>query len=165
MRRHPLRTLGLGTAALALLAVLPACGGNSDEGKVREAVSEYLDEVGEQDYQGACGYLHNDARSKLGGDCAGALKQRYSSLSADVRSDLDDIDVDDVTIKGSTATVQDGEIRVESQDQDEDQLQHRTGPHRRRRLHAEEVRRRLADRRRRVAAGPGATRPSTTWRR
>jgi hypothetical protein len=114
MRRHPLRTLGLGTAALALLVVLPACGGTSDEGKIREAVSEYLDEVGEQDYQGACGYLHGDAKSKLGGDCAGALNRRYSSLSVDVRSDLDDIDVDDVTVNGSTATVRDSEIRVES---------------------------------------------------
>lgn len=111
MRRHPLRTLGIG-AALATVLVLPACGGNSDESKVREAVAEYLDSVGEQDYQDACGFLHADAKSKLGGDCAAALQQRYGTLTAEVRDDLDEIDVDDVQLKGSSATVANAEIRV-----------------------------------------------------
>lgn len=108
------RPLGISALALAALLGLPACGGNNDEAKVRAAISEYLDEVGEQDYTSACGYLHNDATSKLGGDCAAKLEQRYSSLSVDVRDDLDDIDVDDVVIKGSMATVANDEIRVES---------------------------------------------------
>lgn len=108
------RTLGIGAVALTALLALPACGGNSDEAKVRAAVSEYLDEVGEQDYESACGFLHNDAKAKLGADCASALQQRYGSLSDDVREELDDIDVDDVSLKGSTATVQKGDIRVET---------------------------------------------------
>jgi len=114
MRRHPLRTFGIGAAALAIVLVVPACGGNNDESKVRTAVSDYLDEVGEQDYKAACGYLHNDAKSKLGGNCETALQQRYTSLSAEARDDLDDIDVDDVQVKGSAATVSNEEIRVES---------------------------------------------------
>ena len=114
MRRNTLRTFGLGAAALAMVLAVPACGGSGDEGKVRAAVSDYLDEVGEQDHQTACGFLHADARSKLGGDCATSLKQRYASLSADIREDLDDIDVDDVEIRGGKATVQNSEIRVES---------------------------------------------------
>ncbi len=113
MRRHPLRTFGIG-AALATVLVLPACGGNSDESKVRETVAEYLDSVGEQDYKGACGHLHADAKSKLGGDCAAALQQRYGTLTVEVRDDLDEIDVDDVELKGSSATVANDEIRVES---------------------------------------------------
>jgi hypothetical protein len=113
MRRHPLRTFGIGAFALATVLVLPACGGTSDESKVREAVSEYLDSVGEKDYSAACDFLHQDAKSKLGGDCANALEQRYDGLSGDVREDLDDIDVDDVAINGGSATVANGEIRVE----------------------------------------------------
>jgi hypothetical protein len=108
------RSLGIGALALAALLAVPACGANSDEAKVRQAVSDYLDEVGEADYKAACGYLHSDVTSKLGGDCAAALEQRYSSLSVDVREDLDDIDVDDVVVKGSAATVANDEIRVES---------------------------------------------------
>lgn len=109
-----LGTLGIGAVALATLLALPACGGNSDEGKVRTAVADYLDEVGEQDYKAACDYLHADAKTKLGGDCADKLQQRYSSLPAEIREDLDDIDVDDVELKGSAATVRNDEIRVES---------------------------------------------------
>jgi len=108
------RSVGIGAVALAALLALPACGGNSDEAKVREAVAEYLDEVGEQDYKAACGFLHDDAKSKLGSDCAAGLQQRYGNLSADVREELDDINVDDVVIKGSTATVASDEIEVKS---------------------------------------------------
>jgi hypothetical protein len=115
MRRHPLRTFGIGAFALATVLVLPACGGTSDESKVREAVSEYLDSVGEKDYSAACDFLHQDAKAKLGGtgECANALEKRYDGLSGDVRQDLDDIDVDDVAINGTSATVATGEVRVE----------------------------------------------------
>ncbi len=108
------RSLGIGAVALAALLAIPACGGNSDEAKVRQAVADYLDEVGEQDYKAACGFLHNDAKTKLGSDCAAGLEQKYSSLSVDVRDELDEINVDDVVIKGTTATVANDEIEVKS---------------------------------------------------
>jgi hypothetical protein len=108
------RSLGIGAVALAALLAIPACGGNSDEAKVRQAVADYLDEVGEQDYKAACGFLHNDAKTKLGSDCAAGLEQKYSSLSVDVRDELDEINVDDVVIKGATATVANDEIEVKS---------------------------------------------------
>jgi hypothetical protein len=108
------RSLGIGAVALAALLAIPACGGNSDEAKVRQAVADYLDEVGEQDYKAACGFLHNDAKTKLGSDCAAGLQQRYSALSVDVRDELDEINVDDVVIKGTTATVANDEIEVKS---------------------------------------------------
>jgi hypothetical protein len=108
------RSLGIGAVALAALLAIPACGGNSDEAKVRQAVADYLDEVGEQDYKAACGFLHNDAKTKLGSDCASGLQQRYSALSVDVRDELDEINVDDVVIKGTTATVANDEIEVKS---------------------------------------------------
>jgi hypothetical protein len=108
------RSLGIGAVALAALLTIPACGGNSDEAKVRQAVADYLDEVGEQDYKAACGFLHNDAKTKLGSDCAAGLQQRYSALSVDVRDELDEINVDDVVIKGTTATVANDEIEVKS---------------------------------------------------
>jgi hypothetical protein len=114
MRRSTLRTFGIGAVAVATLFAVPACGSNNDEDMVQVAVEEYLDAVGEQDYNAACGFLHNDARSKLGSDCAGALRQRYGNLTPDVRDNLDDIDVDDVTLKGSTATVASEEVRVAS---------------------------------------------------
>ncbi len=108
------RSLGIGAVALAALLALPACGGNSDEAKVRAAVADYLDEVGEQNYPAACGFLHNDAKTALGSDCAAGLEKRYSSLSVDVRDDLDEISVDDVALNGSTATVAVDEVEVKS---------------------------------------------------
>jgi hypothetical protein len=113
MRRNTLRTFGLGAAALATLLVLPACSGNPDEAAVRTAVTDYLDEVGEANYTAACGFLHAEAKAKLGADCAAALQQKYAQLPSDVREDFDEINVDDVTIKGSTATVAAEDVRVE----------------------------------------------------
>ncbi|SHN43993.1 hypothetical protein [Cryptosporangium aurantiacum] len=99
-------------AAAAVLATLLAGCSTSDEDNARSALSEFLDEVGEQDYQEACGYLDKSAKQKLGADCTAALSNRYADLSATVRSDLDKIQVDRVTVKGSTATVTDRNIEV-----------------------------------------------------
>ncbi|MFG1927596.1 hypothetical protein [Cryptosporangium sp. NPDC048952] len=105
----------LGGALLAVAAaatLLTGCS-SSNEDKVRTALSEYLDEVGEQDYKEACDYVDAGAKRKLGGDCASALSKRYADLSSGVRDDLDEIDVGTVSVKGSTATVRDGDIDVE----------------------------------------------------
>lgn len=104
-------------AASALLAsgllagpTLAACGSSDAEEKaVRSTVVDFLDEVGEQDYATACGFLTGPA---AGASCPQALASRYSALSATTRSDLDDIDVDGVTVKGTSASVSDAEIRV-----------------------------------------------------
>ena len=99
-------------AAAAVLATLVSGCSNSDDDQVRTALSEYLDEVGEQDYKEACDLLDKSAKQKLGGECTAALSKRYADLSTTVRSDLDKIDVDRVTVKGSTATVTDRNIEV-----------------------------------------------------
>lgn len=99
---------GMVTAAALLTA---GCGGDKDG--AREAVEEYLDEVGEQKYGAACGYLTDGLRKKLGGDCGRALSSRYQRLTASQREDLDDVSVDEVNMSGSSAKVRDGEIRIE----------------------------------------------------
>ncbi|GAA0273008.1 hypothetical protein [Cryptosporangium japonicum] len=110
MRLRPVLLAAVAAATMA--TVLTGCS-SSNEDKVRTALSEYLDEVGEQDYREACGYVDSTAKQKLGGDCASALGKRYADLSTDVRDDLDEIDVNDVQVKGSTATVRDGDLEVE----------------------------------------------------
>lgn len=104
------RVLVAGMVAAA--ALLPTgCAG--EEAGVRVAVEEYLDEVGDQKYSAACGYLTDGLRKKLGGDCAQALGKRYEKLTASQREDLDDVSVDSVDVSGNSAKVRDGEIRIE----------------------------------------------------
>lgn len=97
---------------VAVVALLPAgCG--DDKADAREAVEEYLDEVGEQQYGAACGYLTDGLRKKLGGDCSRTLATRYERLTATQRDDLDDVSVDSVDVSGNSAKVRDGEVRIE----------------------------------------------------
>ncbi|MFI5959661.1 hypothetical protein [Cryptosporangium sp. NPDC051539] len=106
-----MRLGGVLLAGAAVATMLTGCS-SSDEDNVRTALSEYLDEVGEKDYDEACGYVDASAKRKLGEDCAPALSKRYANLSSGVRDDLDEIDVDDVDVDGSTATVHDGDLEV-----------------------------------------------------
>jgi len=105
------RVGGFLAAGAVLVTMLSGCS-SPDEDDARTALSEYLDEVGEQDYTEACALLDKSAKQKLGGTCASALSKRYATLSAAVRSDLDKIEVDRVAVKGSTATVTDRNIEV-----------------------------------------------------
>ncbi|GAA3394054.1 hypothetical protein [Cryptosporangium minutisporangium] len=99
-------------AAAAVLATLVSGCSTSDDDQVRTALAEYLDEVGEQDYREACDLLEASTRQRQGRDCPAALSKRYADLSAAVRSDLDKIQIDRVTVKGSTATITDRNIEV-----------------------------------------------------
>jgi hypothetical protein len=89
--------VGVGAAA--------GCSTAGEEAKVRTTVTKYLDAIGRQRYEDACKLLHQDIRRKLGADCARGLAQRYTSLSIDVRDDLDDINVSDVAVDGGSAVV------------------------------------------------------------
>lgn len=100
------------TTALLAAGALAGCG-SSAENAAGEVVAEYLDAVGEQEYGDACKLLHDSAKSKLGGDCAKALEQRYANLSSGTRDDFDDIDVRSVDVSGDTATVRPADVRVE----------------------------------------------------
>lgn len=104
--------LMLVTTVLLGCAALAGCG-SSEEGAAGDVVAEYLDAVGEREYDDACKLLHESVKSKVGGDCAKELEQRYSSLSGSVRDDFDDIDVRSADVSGDRATVRPADVRVE----------------------------------------------------
>jgi hypothetical protein len=109
--------LGL-LGAAAVMAVLNALGvwQDSDEAKVNIVLGQYLRQVGDENYDRACGYLADSLKAELGGDCAATLRQRYAgmrSLSSSTRDHLENVDARTVTVNGSTATVADGDLRFE----------------------------------------------------
>ena len=114
MRRFPtgMRVYIAAVLSIGLASTMAGCGSANDKAAVRTAVEEYLDNLGEQNYSAACGFLTQQAQ---GTDCATRLAKVYADLSSALREDMDDISVNDVSLKGSSATVRDSQIRVEHQ--------------------------------------------------
>jgi len=90
------------TAALALVLLLGACGGNGDEGQIQDVVRNYLGAITQHDPAAFARYVsatcHLDASQ---------LRAAFASLQGqDISVDVQKVDVSGLTDSSATATVQ-----------------------------------------------------------